>query len=79
METIKSGKTEYFIKRDDLNDFSEKSIELLTDRTLQEKFSKEAENHIKENFNFECSFQILELLIKKALKKNIKRKNIIKL
>ena len=59
-ETIVNGHTGYLIKNYNLNDFAKKAIKLIRDKNLNKKFSINAKEHVRKNFNFNNATSNLE-------------------
>ena len=57
------------IKNVNLNDFAQKSIKLLQDKILRRRFSENAKQHVKTNFNLEKSFLVLENIFRETIAK----------
>lgn len=68
-DTIIDGQTGYTIKNVNLNDFAQKSIKLLQDKILRRRFSENAKQHVKTNFNLEKSFLVLENIFRETIAK----------
>lgn len=69
-ETVLDGQTGYIIKNNDLDDFVQKTLKLMNDRNLYEKFSQNAKTHIRKNFTFINSFKKLESIFQEVISKN---------
>ena len=69
-ETILDGQNGYIIKNGDFNDFAQKAIKLIRDKTLYERFSKNSVEYIKKNWNFDKSFLDLEAMLKRISSEN---------
>lgn len=70
LESIQDGQTGYIIKNLDLDDYAQKSIKLMRNKELYEKFSRNAKKHVKMNFNFEKIVSEFELILNKLSLKN---------
>jgi glycosyltransferase involved in cell wall biosynthesis len=68
-ETILDGVTGYIIRNDDLDDFARKTILLLKENKLYEKFSTNAREHIKKNFSYDKNVLDLEMILQNILLK----------
>lgn len=66
-DTIIDGQTGYIIKNVDLDEFAQKSIILLQNKTLRKQFSENAKQHIKINFDLEKSSLRLEESFKEII------------
>ena len=64
-ETIIDSKTGYIIQYYEISNFANKAIKLMKDRNLSKKFSKDAEEHVRENFDLEKKILELELILEK--------------
>ncbi|MHA1336597.1 MAG: glycosyltransferase family 4 protein [Promethearchaeota archaeon] len=68
-ETIIDGKTGYLIKKLDLNDFARKVIKLIKNKDLLLYFSKNAKEHIKNNFDHKNAINNFESILYQVLSK----------
>ena len=69
-ETILDGQNGYIIKNEDFKGFAQKAIELIRDKTLYERFSKNSVEYIEKNWNFNKSFLDLEAMFKRISSEN---------
>ncbi|MHA1491512.1 MAG: glycosyltransferase family 4 protein [Promethearchaeota archaeon] len=68
-ETIINGKTGYVIKNNDLDDFTQKAINLIKNKKLNTEFSNNAIKHIRKNFNYDQCISNLESILLKIASK----------
>lgn len=66
-ETIIDGQTGYIVKKNDVNDFARKAIKLIKEKNLYNEFSKNASEHIRNNFNLDKSVLKLESLLRNII------------
>jgi len=69
-ETILDGKTGFLIKNKDYQEFAQKSIQLITDKMLYEKFSTNAKQYVKKKYNFEENVSNFTIILKRIISKN---------
>jgi len=62
-ETIINGKCGYLIKNYDLDDFAQKAVRLLKDKTLYVNFSRNAVEYVRKSFSFDKGYSILKEII----------------
>lgn len=62
-ETVLNNKTGFLIEPGNLKEFSSKTIKLIKNKDLRERFSKNCINYVKNNFNFEKAVQNLESIL----------------
>jgi glycosyltransferase involved in cell wall biosynthesis len=66
-DTILDGQTGYIVENVNLDEFAQKSIQLLQDKSLHERFCENAKQHIKINFNLETSYLKLEEMFQEII------------
>ena len=66
-ETIMNGQSGYLIKNYDLDDFAQKALRLLKDKTLYTNFSINAVEHVRKCFSFEKGFSNLISILKEII------------
>ena len=69
-ETILDGQTGYVIKNSMSNDFARKTIKLMRDKNLLNKFSENAKKHVRNNFSYNKCVKNLETILQNIINKN---------